>query len=192
VGWIESKKLKKVIHESKKVHESPKSPWMSINVHKIPLKVHKSPEESYRVLKSPEESYRVLKSPEESWRVLKSPEESWRVLKSPEESWRVLKSPEESLTGKMGSTWSFQVDIIGINLMPRWLSLISTFRSGPEEPWRVLKSQETSTKVHKSPYMSLQSPKYYKIGLFDGDTTHCMFCLCTTLQLLMILFSQEY
>jgi hypothetical protein len=33
------------------------------------------------------------------------------------------------LTGKVGSTWS-QVDIIGINLMPRWLSLISTFRSG--------------------------------------------------------------
>jgi hypothetical protein len=33
------------------------------------------------------------------------------------------------LTVKIGSTWS-QVDIIGINLMPRWLSLISTFRSG--------------------------------------------------------------
>jgi hypothetical protein len=35
----------------------------------------------------------------------------------------------KNLTGKMGSTWS-QVDIIGINLMPSWLSLISTFRSG--------------------------------------------------------------
>jgi hypothetical protein len=40
------------------------------------------------------------------------------------------------LTGKMRSTWS-QVDIIGINLMPRWLSLISTFRSGSDHTTKV-------------------------------------------------------
>jgi hypothetical protein len=64
------------------------------------------------------------------------------------------------LTGKMGSTWS-QVDIIGINLMPSWLSLISTFRSGK---WNVLSklTRKTIGKIvyHKYYYLCNTYIKY--------------------------------
>jgi hypothetical protein len=75
------------------------------------------------------------------------------------------------LTGKMGSTWS-QVDIIGINLMPSWLSLISTFRSGYTLLYHIVRNWSNAL------HYTLRSPVGPNVQVGVSAPGHCRVPAC--------------